>query len=340
MDAHRVLRFDRFALDLTRGSLRSGEQDIDLPPKAFAVLRYLAENAGRLVPKHELLETIWRSIVVTDDSLAQCIRELREKLGDSEHRLIKTVPRRGYRLDTVVTETPSVPSIIEPTRTRREQSSTLSTIGATPVPYKIRLWGGVAVSLVLVALGVAFLFGQLPGSIVNSDGGGSAKPLAATPQLGPISKLFTERDAEQFAALADRKQLPVPTFQIHEPAHDVPDSIRRFVGIWISGTGWLSSKRQFMLIVTNVDKDGIAAGFSANGPAQPGSRFQSPAFVVPFKARISADSLSYSGDEGEHGATLTQQNRLAHKLTWWDGRVALVTLDPVWNLVEAERAAK
>ena len=41
---HRVLRFDRFALDLTRGCLRTADQDIDLRPKAIEVLRYLAEN--------------------------------------------------------------------------------------------------------------------------------------------------------------------------------------------------------------------------------------------------------------------------------------------------------
>src|SRR5215207_1183989 len=99
----RILRFDRFALDLTRGCLRIGEEDIDLPPKPFEVLRYLAENAGRLVPKQELFEAVWSNVVVTDDSLVQCIRELREKLGDVDHRLVKTVPRRGYLLDAPVT---------------------------------------------------------------------------------------------------------------------------------------------------------------------------------------------------------------------------------------------
>ena len=99
---HSVLRFDRFALDLTRGCLRIGEQDIELPPKPFEVLRYLVTNAGRLVPKQELYEAIWPNISVTDDSLVQCIRELREKLGDEEHRLIKTMPRRGYLFDVPV----------------------------------------------------------------------------------------------------------------------------------------------------------------------------------------------------------------------------------------------
>jgi formylglycine-generating enzyme required for sulfatase activity/DNA-binding winged helix-turn-helix (wHTH) protein len=96
---HRVMRFDRFALDLTRGCLRSGGRDIELRPKTFEVLRHLAQNAGRLVSKEELFEAVWPNVVVGDDSLVQCIRELRQKLGDDEHGLIKTVSRRGYLLD-------------------------------------------------------------------------------------------------------------------------------------------------------------------------------------------------------------------------------------------------
>jgi DNA-binding winged helix-turn-helix (wHTH) protein len=45
----RILVFDRFALDLRRGLLRAADQDIELRPKAFEVLCYLVENAGRLV---------------------------------------------------------------------------------------------------------------------------------------------------------------------------------------------------------------------------------------------------------------------------------------------------
>jgi sulfatase modifying factor 1 len=101
---HEVLWFDRFALDLGRGCLRSGNQDIELRPKAFEVLRHLAANAGVLVPKQDLYEAVWPNVTVSDDSLVQCIRELRQKLGDSEHRLIKTVSRRGYLLDATLRE--------------------------------------------------------------------------------------------------------------------------------------------------------------------------------------------------------------------------------------------
>lgn len=99
---HRVLRFDRFALDLTRGCLRDGDQEIALRPKPFEVLRYLAENAGRLVTKEELFDAVWRGITVTDASIAQCIRELRIKLGDADRSLIRNVARRGYLLNAAV----------------------------------------------------------------------------------------------------------------------------------------------------------------------------------------------------------------------------------------------
>jgi DNA-binding winged helix-turn-helix (wHTH) protein len=59
---HTILRFDCFSLDLTRGSLRRGDDDIDLRPKSFDVLRHLAQNAGRLVSKQELYEAVWPNV--------------------------------------------------------------------------------------------------------------------------------------------------------------------------------------------------------------------------------------------------------------------------------------
>jgi DNA-binding winged helix-turn-helix (wHTH) protein len=97
-----VLHFDRFSLDFARGCLRAGEQDIELRPKSFEVLCYLVRNAERLVAKQELLDAIWPNVIVTGDSISQCIRELRTKLGDSNHSLIKTVSRRGYLLNAPV----------------------------------------------------------------------------------------------------------------------------------------------------------------------------------------------------------------------------------------------
>src|ERR1700760_3114861 len=99
----RIFQFDRFELDLTRACLRAHDRTIDLRPKAFEVLCHLVQNAGRLVSKQELFETVWPNVTVSDDSLVQCIRELRQKLSDEGRRLIKTVARRGYLLEATVT---------------------------------------------------------------------------------------------------------------------------------------------------------------------------------------------------------------------------------------------
>src|SRR5712691_584856 len=95
----RLIRFDRYMLDLRRGTLRSGEDDIEIRPKTFEVLKLLVENAGRLVSKDEIVAAVWPGVFVTDDSVVQCVKELRRALGADGERLVRTVPRRGYRLE-------------------------------------------------------------------------------------------------------------------------------------------------------------------------------------------------------------------------------------------------
>jgi DNA-binding winged helix-turn-helix (wHTH) protein/TolB-like protein/Flp pilus assembly protein TadD len=71
---------------------------VPLRPQAFAVLRCLAERPGRLVSKDELMAVVWPGIAVTDDSLVQAVGDVRRAIGDEAHKVIRTVPRRGYRL--------------------------------------------------------------------------------------------------------------------------------------------------------------------------------------------------------------------------------------------------
>jgi predicted ATPase/DNA-binding winged helix-turn-helix (wHTH) protein len=87
-------------LDTTNEWVRRGSQSLRLTPKAFAVLRLLAERAGQLVTKQELLAKVWPDTAVGDAVLATIVREIRSVLGDSASRpwLIETVHRRGYRL--------------------------------------------------------------------------------------------------------------------------------------------------------------------------------------------------------------------------------------------------
>src|ERR1700750_29462 len=97
----RILSFDRFELDLMRGCARVAGRDLELRPKAFQLLCYLAENVGRLVSKQELHDAVWPDVTVSDDALVQCVRELRQKLRDEDRAVIQTVPRRGYLLNAV-----------------------------------------------------------------------------------------------------------------------------------------------------------------------------------------------------------------------------------------------
>ena len=102
--AHEVYFFDRFKLDLTRGALFRGVDEIKLRPKSFEVLTYLVQNGGRLVTKDEMIESVWQGMAVTDDSLVQCLKDIRHALDDKSQTIIRTVPRRGYVLDATVTE--------------------------------------------------------------------------------------------------------------------------------------------------------------------------------------------------------------------------------------------
>jgi TolB-like protein/DNA-binding winged helix-turn-helix (wHTH) protein/Flp pilus assembly protein TadD len=91
--------FGRFALDLDRLCLRDEHQGgaaVELRPKSFDLLRYMVENADRLVSRDELMEAVWPGIFVTDDSITQCVKDIRRALGDEAQRLLRTVPKRGF----------------------------------------------------------------------------------------------------------------------------------------------------------------------------------------------------------------------------------------------------
>ena len=74
--------FGEFTLDLDVGFLRRGAEEVSLRPKPFEVLVYLVTHHGRLVSKRELTEAVWPDTAVMDNSLAQCLVEVRRALRD------------------------------------------------------------------------------------------------------------------------------------------------------------------------------------------------------------------------------------------------------------------
>jgi TolB-like protein len=99
----RIFQFEDFRLDADRRSLERAGHHLQLRPQAMEVLCYLAKNPGRTISKEELFQQIWPGIAVTDDSLVQCIHDIRDVLEDSGHRIVKTVPRRGYLFAGLIT---------------------------------------------------------------------------------------------------------------------------------------------------------------------------------------------------------------------------------------------
>jgi serine/threonine protein kinase/DNA-binding winged helix-turn-helix (wHTH) protein len=98
----RLWRFGECEFDELRLELRVRGSAVGLEVKPLEVLRHLLLNAGEVVTKEELLESVWPDVMVVDGSLATAVSKLRKALGDEEHPIIVTVPRVGYRLGVPV----------------------------------------------------------------------------------------------------------------------------------------------------------------------------------------------------------------------------------------------
>src|SRR5277367_5880961 len=100
--ASAVYAFDRFVLHLERGALLADGVERALRPKSFALLRHFVENPGRVIDRDEIMHAVWPGVFVSDDSIAQCVRDIRRALGDDQQLLLRTLPRRGYLLTAQV----------------------------------------------------------------------------------------------------------------------------------------------------------------------------------------------------------------------------------------------
>jgi len=98
-DVRGAYRFGPFHLDVRERRLSRGGEVIPLRLKVFDTLLVLVENAGRLVTKQELLDTVWPETTVEENNLNHNVSVLRKALGEKAtgQQYIETVPRVGYR---------------------------------------------------------------------------------------------------------------------------------------------------------------------------------------------------------------------------------------------------
>jgi DNA-binding winged helix-turn-helix (wHTH) protein/tetratricopeptide (TPR) repeat protein len=98
-------RFASFRLDTVNHCLWRGDERMVLTPKAFDVLRFLVEHAGRLVTHDEILEALWPETYVNPEGIRKYVLEIRKVLGDNSAQplFIQTLPKRGYQFIATVT---------------------------------------------------------------------------------------------------------------------------------------------------------------------------------------------------------------------------------------------
>ena len=99
--------FDDYALDTDRRELQRGTDVVPTAPQVFDLLEYLIHNRDRVVSKDDLVSAIWKGRIVSDSALTTRLNAARSGIGDSggKQRLIKTLPRKGFRFVGAVRET-------------------------------------------------------------------------------------------------------------------------------------------------------------------------------------------------------------------------------------------
>jgi TolB-like protein/DNA-binding winged helix-turn-helix (wHTH) protein/Flp pilus assembly protein TadD len=118
--------FRSFRLDSANHCLWRAEERVQITPKAFDVLRYMVDNAGRLVTQDELLEALWPETYVNQEVLRKYVLEIRKVLGDRPEKpaFIETVTKRGYRFIAPVVDESAEEPAVSPRSAASEESVT------------------------------------------------------------------------------------------------------------------------------------------------------------------------------------------------------------------------
>jgi DNA-binding winged helix-turn-helix (wHTH) protein len=99
--------FEDYAFDTIRRELHRGAEIVSVAPQVFDLLDYLIRNRERVVSKGDLIDAIWNGRSVSDAALTTRLNVARSVIGDTgeDQRLIKTLPRKGFRFVGAVVET-------------------------------------------------------------------------------------------------------------------------------------------------------------------------------------------------------------------------------------------
>ena len=160
----KTVRINDVEIDLQSRSIRRNGVATQPRAESFELLLYLIERRDRVVPKEELLSNLWRDTAVSDDSLVQCVLELRKALGDDARspRFIRTVSKSGYQMIGRMNDA-NLPA-----------AAVVETSAAVPPERTSRrawMWGCAAGAAILGAILWMWLFRSRPATTLPNEPG-------------------------------------------------------------------------------------------------------------------------------------------------------------------------
>ncbi len=309
-----MIRFAGHELDLQRGELRGRDGEaIRLRPKSFAMLHLLATSGRRVLSKQELIEAIWPNVHVGEDSLFQCIREIRTALGDDRRELVRLVSGRGYLFDTEISsESSPAATTDEPEAAAIATDSELEAAAAPPPVlmgprrHKLHPFGlrGSSAFAVIAGLGTLIglaavpifgpisLFGRKPPII-------AVMPIAASgdQQFAAVAAGVTERLVDGLAKI-DRIRVVAPQGKSADPADlVVSGELQQSAGSWQMQARMTSAASGEVRWTTSVGLD-AAAGDLASQQSRLAAKLGHP-LALRLNALLNSGGPTQGGNDGE-----------------------------------------
>ncbi len=199
----RWIAIRRRLIDLESGQIHFDQEVSTLSPRLLTLLRYLVEHPDSVIARDTLIEAVWGHLeAATDDSVNVAVSSLRQAVGDNRrpHRVIKAVPRRGYRFESgLVSHLDDVEAAqrLQPAETSNAPEA-LPPAGAVPPPRGTLL--PVALSLAIIVSAGSWLAWQQPWRDVPS-----AAEIGKAVAVLPFVDMTPNGDHGPFAdGLADR----------------------------------------------------------------------------------------------------------------------------------------
>ncbi len=96
-----IINIKGINIDIEKREVKYNNKNIEFTSLEYKILMMLISNKNKLVTRDMLLDKIWdiAGNFVNDNTLSVYIKRIREKLGDTDGKIIKTIRGVGYRID-------------------------------------------------------------------------------------------------------------------------------------------------------------------------------------------------------------------------------------------------